>query len=222
MAIRRDSTKRRPDDAGSRRARKGLLPSISNMLVLIVRVVKLWEPTTISRLFRLFLVAFSPLTLIIAIKTSHHCTAKDLQMYVFWISATLATVGFIDAWRLPRGALRKGSIKREFYDIQDPSGAVAAYLATYLLPFMSLQIGTIRDVVAVVVFFLVVLAIFLTSDLAAINPTLYVFGWRVVRARVKSSDGNDPMVVVLLRSKTHLSPGQRVPVVRFGNFLVRK
>lgn len=143
-------------------------------------------------------------------------------MYVFWVTATLAVVGFIDAWRLPRGALRKGSIKREFYDIQDPSGAIAAYLATYLLPFMSLEIGTVRDVISIGVFFLVVLAIFLNSDLAAINPTLYVLGWRVVRARVRSLDGTDPMVVVLLRSKSPLSPGQSVPVVRFGTFLVRK
>lgn len=174
------------------------------------------------RLVRLFLVAFAPLTLIIAIKTSSQWTAKDLQMYVFWITAALALVGFTDAWRLPRGATKKGSTNKEFYDIQDPSGAIAAYLATYLLPFVGLQVTTVRDVLSIAVFFVVVLAIFLSSDLAAINPTLYVFGWRVVRARIRSPNGIDPKVVVLLPSNAHLPPCKSVPVVEFGNFLVRK
>ena len=170
-----------------------------------------WEPTTISRLLRLFLVAFAPLTLIIAIRTSSHWASDDMRRYVFWITSLLTAVGFIDAWRLPRGTQKKSSIHAVFYDIHDPSGAVAAYLATYLLPFVSLQINTMRDILSIGVFFLVVLAIFLNSDLAAINPTLYVFGWRVVRARMETPHGNDPMVVVLLSARSHLPSWPRCP-----------
>lgn len=134
----------------------------------------------------------------------------------------LTVVGLIDAWRLPRGALRKSSIKAIFYDIQDQSNAVAAYVAAYLLPFIRLQLDTIRDVIAVAVFFLVLLLVFVKSDLAAINPTLYATGWRVVRARFKSPDGTDPVVVVLIPNGSHLGPHQHVSVVRFGAFLVQK
>ena len=184
--------------------------------------MKLWEPTALSRLIRLFVVAFAPLTLIMAIQTSNDWLAGELRSYVFWFTASLTVIGFIDAWRLPRGAVKKGSIGAIFYDIQDQSGAVAAYVATYLLPFVGLQLSTVRDVLTLAVFLLVVLAIFLRSDLAAINPTLYVTGWRVVRARVESPDGTDPLVVVLIPNGSHLPPRQSVPVVRFGDFLVQK
>ena len=190
--------------------------------VRIVGTVKFWEPTALSRLVRLFVVAFAPLTLIMAIQTSNDWRAGELRSFVFWVTASLAAAGFIDAWRLPRGALKKGSVEAVFYDIQDQSGSVAAYVATYLLPFVGLQLSTVRDVLTLAVFFLVVLAIFLRSDLPAINPTLYITGWRVVRARVESSDRTDPVVVVLIPTGSHLPPRQSVPVVRFGDFLVQK
>ena len=190
--------------------------------VRIVGTVKFWEPTALSRLVRLFVVAFAPLTFIIAIQTSNDWLAGELRCFVFWATASLAAAGFIDAWRLPRGALKKGSVEAVFYDIQDQSGSVAAYVATYLLPFVGLQLSTVRDVLTLAVFFLVVLAIFLRSDLPAINPTLYVTGWQVVRARVESSDCTDPVVVVLIPIGSHLTPHQSVPVVRFGDFLVQK
>jgi len=180
------------------------------------------EATESTRLVRLFFVAFAPLALIVAIQTSDDWQAGEIRTYVFWVATTWSVVGFTDAWRLPRGAQRKGSTEVVFYDIQDQSGAVAAYLATFLLPFVGLELATARDVLGVIVFFLVVLAIFVQSDLAAINPTLYVTGWRVVRARVESPDGPDPMAVVLIPSGSHLPTGQSISVVRFGEFLVRK
>ena len=143
-------------------------------------------------------------------------------MYVFWLAASWAVWGFIDARRLPRGALRKGSVQAEFYDIQDQSGAIAAYLATFLLPFVGFELSTIQEVLGMLVFFLVVWAIFIQSDLAAINPTLYVFGFRIVRASVRSRGEIDPIVVVLVPRTSHLPCDRSVSVVRFGEFYVRK
>lgn len=184
--------------------------------------MKFWEPTALSRLVRLFVVAFAPLTLILAIQTWDDWLAGELRSYVFWVMAGLTAIGLVDAWRLPRGALKKGSIGAIFYDIQDQSAAVAAYVATYLLPFVGLQLSTVQEVLSLAVFFLVILAIFLRSDLPAINPTLYATGWSVVRARVESPDCSDPVVVVLIPSGSSLPPRQRVQVVRFGNFLIQK
>ncbi|MCY3910101.1 MAG: hypothetical protein OXF99_01225 [bacterium] len=108
------------------------------------------------------------------------------------------------------------------HDIQDQSGPVAGYLATYLLPFVGIDLSDIRNVIGVFVFLIVILAIFLRSDLAATNPTLYLTGWRVVRARIKTADQYDPVVVILFRSGSPLPHNQEVSVVRFGTFLVHK
>lgn len=180
------------------------------------------DATALWRLFRLFLVAFAPLALILAIQTSCDWRSCQIRMYVFWLAAAWAAWGFVDAWRLPRGALRKGSIQAEFYDVQDQSGAIAAYLATFLLPFVGFELSTIQQVLGMLVFFLVVWAIFIQSDLAAINPTLYIFGYRIVRARIRTSTKINPLVVVLIPRTTHLATGQSVSVVRFGKFFVRK
>lgn len=180
------------------------------------------DATALWRLFRLFLVAFAPLALILAIQTSCDWRSCQIRMYVFWLAVAWATWGLVDAWRLPRGALRKGGIQAEFYDIQDQSGAIAAYLATFLLPFVGFDLSTIREVLGIVVFFLVVWAIFIQSDLAAINPTLYIFGYRIVRARFRTNATIDPIVVVLVPRTTHLASDQSVSVVRFGKFFVRK
>lgn len=110
----------------------------------------------------------------------------------------------------------------EFYDIQDQSGAIAAYLATFLLPFVGFELSTIQEVLGILVFFVVVWAIFVQSDLAAINPTLYAFGYRVVRARTRTSTKIDPIAVVLVPRTARLATDQSVSVVRFGRFFVRK
>ena len=180
------------------------------------------DATALWRLFRLFLVAFAPLALILAIQASGDWRSCEIRMYVFWLAASWAAWGFIDARRLPRGALRKASVRADFYDIQDQSGAIAAYLATLLLPFVGFELSTIKEVLGILVFFLVVWAIFVQSDLAAINPTLYVFGFRIVRARVKSRGEIDPIVVVLIPRTSDLPCDQPVSVVRFGDFFVRK
>ena len=180
------------------------------------------DATALWRLFRLFLVAFAPLALILAIQASYDWRSCEIRMYVFWLAAAWAVWGFLDAWRLPRGALRKGSVQVRFYDIQDQSGAIAAYLATFLLPFVGFEFSTIQEVLGVLVFLLVVWAIFIQSDLAAINPTLYVFGFRVVRARVRSRAEIDPIVVVLVPRTSPLACDRSISVVRFGKFLVRK
>ena len=180
------------------------------------------DATALWRLFRLFVVAFAPLALILAIQASYDWRSCEIRMYVFWLATAWAVWGFIDGWRLPRGPLRKGSVQAEFYDIQDQSGAIAAYLATFLLPFVGFEFSTIQEVLGMLVFFFVVWSIFVQSDLAAINPTLYIFGFRIVRARVRSGSEIDPIVVVLVPRTSHLACDQPVSVVRFGKFLVRK
>jgi hypothetical protein len=63
--------------------------------------------------------------------------------------------------------------------VEDRGGEVAGYLATYLLPFVTVAEPSVRDVIGYVVFLVIVAVIYVRSSLVQINPTLYLFGWRL-------------------------------------------
>jgi hypothetical protein len=63
--------------------------------------------------------------------------------------------------------------------VEDRGGEVAGYLATYLLPFVTVSEPGVRDVVGYALFLMVVAVIYVRSSLVQINPTLYLFGWRL-------------------------------------------
>ena len=172
---------------------------------------------------RLFIVAYVPLAVILAIQT---CNAwpwhiGEPRTYVFLITLIWSAWGLVDGYRLPKGTLRKGSIKATVHDIHDQSGAVAAYLATYLLPFIGIDF-TIQETLSLLVFLAVICLIFIGSDLVAINPTIYIFRWRVVRAKVTYPSSINPMPVVLIYKGSQLLHNKTIDVVQLDKVLVMK
>lgn len=165
-------------------------------------------------LLRLFVTSFAPLTAILAIQNSDGVWPIQDSM-AFWAFAILAVVGLLDAFRLPRGARRRSHRRVNLSGIKDEGGQVAAYLATYLLPFLNVDIDGWREATAIAVYFGVLLVVFLRSDLALVNPALYLAGWRVISA---SSD--ERRVLVLVERHAMLTEGPN-HVVSFGRFLVQ-
>jgi hypothetical protein len=70
--------------------------------------------------------------------------------------------------------------------VEDQGSEVAAYLATYLLPFVTLSEPSDRDVISYLLFILVAALIYIQSDLLQINPVLYLFRRRVVKVTTKA------------------------------------
>jgi len=132
----------------------------------------------------------------------------------FWTLTALGLLGSIDAFRLPYGATRKGRTRASITDIADEGGQVAAYLATYLLPFLGIQVKDWRDLTALLIYLAVLLVVFLRSDLALVNPALYITGWRVMSAR---RDGD--RVLILVPRRLAVLPGDCY-VRGFGKFLI--
>jgi hypothetical protein len=120
-----------------------------------------------------------------------------------WLAIGVA--GFVDAARLLHGVGRRGRHSVRFSVVADAGGAVAAYLATYLLPFISAPPTTAGDIAAYCVYFMVVFVIYIRSDMAFVNPTLYVLGRRVVDA---TREDNGRQVLVVCKTP----PGERVDV----------
>jgi hypothetical protein len=113
-----------------------------------------------------------------------------------WLWCGLAAFGVIDGWRLTRGASRKGSTVQQFTEIRDQGATVAGYLATYLLPLIGLSVNGLRDIAAYLIYFVVALVVFVRSDLALVNPTLYLLGWRVVAGKINNTGNATPASAV--------------------------
>lgn len=173
-------------------------------------------------LFRLFVASYAPLALIFAVRESDSLLPLH-QSIPFLLLALIAVVGLADAYRLPRGMLDKGTIQVTLFDVRDQSSQVAAYIATYLLPFLGIEFSGWRDSLAVLAYFIILFVVFVRSDLPLVNPAMYVAGWRVVSAmRLRESregDKHQERVLMLVPRRTTLSDGE-IRVVRLGQFLV--
>jgi hypothetical protein len=121
---------------------------------------------------QLFLSSYAPLFAILAIRFNG--TALKT------VCAVLAGYGvlylMVVVWLVPRLAQPRSY---PVDSVDDAAGEVAGYLATYLLPFVAVPSPSAADLAAYCIVGVVIAVIFTRSELARINPTLYLLGWRV-------------------------------------------
>jgi hypothetical protein len=119
----------------------------------------------------LFLSSYAPLFLILAIRF------RSSTLVV--ACAALAVLGFAAGISV---LVRFRQVARSSWavrTVEDRGAEVAGYLATYLLPFVTVTEPDVRDVIGYMLFFVIVAVIYIRSSLVQINPTLYLFGWRL-------------------------------------------
>jgi hypothetical protein len=132
----------------------------------------------------LLLGAYSPVALIIA--------ARVVPEPIGWISlgigvlGAFAWVGFL-TWA-PHGH----SWTSEVADPEPVDTEVTAYIVSLLLPIVAAVSPDLGDVIAYCICGALILFVAYVSDLAAFNPFVYIFGYRVLRAEV---DG-EPAIVL--------------------------
>jgi hypothetical protein len=120
----------------------------------------------------LFLSSYSPLFGLLAI--------RFVQPWL-WISCVvLAAFGAGSLWLLLRLNSQSSRGPYVLTSVQDAGVEAAAYLASYLLPFLTVSTPTARDVAAYLGFLAVAATISLRSSVAQVNPLLYLFGYRVL------------------------------------------
>jgi hypothetical protein len=78
----------------------------------------------------------------------------------------------------------------------DAGADVSGYLASYLLPFLTVSSPSATDLAAYVVFLLVAGLIYVRSGLMQINPTVYLLGWRVLRASIPVGAGTKEVFLI--------------------------
>jgi hypothetical protein len=144
-------------------------------------------PTTTAIRARLFVSSYAPLFLLLALRFD------DAVLRL--LALGVGVVGVLDALRLIEWQPRRiGSSPYTVSEVRDHGSQVAGYLVSYLLPFLPLADPSGADLVAYALFLCIVGVIFVRSDMAEINPTLYLLGRRVLQ--IKTSEGWSGFAVV--------------------------
>lgn len=93
-------------------------------------------------------------------------------------------------------------------------GDVLAYTATYLVPFLGLDLAKSDDVVVFCGFLLVIGIVYVNSDMLFVNPLLSIAGYHSFW--VTDEDGHE---YSLITRRTHLDPDQIIRPAQVGRYV---
>jgi hypothetical protein len=163
---------------------------------------------------RLFFVSYVPLCAIAAVRAlprrivfhGGHLAYGSLAWFL------LACWGLFDGRNLIAGSRKKGVTRQAFTDIRNQGNAVSGYLATYLLTFIASPLEGWRTVLVYLFYFMVALVVFVRSDMALVNPTMYLYGYSAYAAKLTDGAGHivGGDVVVLCRNSRALKGSTEV------------
>jgi hypothetical protein len=125
----------------------------------------------------LFLSSYLPLFLLIGIRSISESNLIAIVCGVLVLAGAFGTLLFLSTSR------RKSRGRYELLDVEKRDGDVAAYAATYLLPFVTVFSGHWRDVLSLAAFIAFLGVIYVRSRLIYVNPLLAFFGyhlWQVI------------------------------------------
>lgn len=187
-----------------------------------------------SRILRveLFAISYVPLFLILAIRTlpSKEKIVRDLQHHDLCALATptafltLSVFGLVVMAVIVRHSRRISGTTLTLKSISDRGSEAAAYLATYILPFVMFDEDSWQVWAAFSVYLAVLAVVTVNSDLILTNPTLYLIRRRIAEATFERSRGPSDKfdVTALLVCKSGHRAGDRVEVVEFAGGYLEK
>jgi hypothetical protein len=136
----------------------------------------------------LFLSSYLPLFILVGLRSAGESDLVAVSCGVLALLGALGTVLFLSTAR------RKPPGRYELLDVEKRDGDVAAYAATYLLPFVTVFSGRWRDVVSLAAFITFLGVIYVRSRLIYVNPLLAFFGyhlWQVIAATAGTGRDTD-------------------------------
>jgi len=133
------------------------------------------------------------------------------------IAFFLVVMGLLIVAVLLHNARRVSEVRWTVVDPRDQGGAVAGYLATYLLPLLSISAQGWRTAAAYGIYFITLYLVFIrTESLVLVNPTLYVLNYRIYDVEIDARDAGDRRRVLIL-TKSQVARGIDVDVVPLGD-----
>jgi hypothetical protein len=146
---------------------------------------------TLDRLSRswvnwsLFFSSYTPLFVLLGIRS----VGKSATLVT--ISGVLIVLGCVGTVAFLLSTTRKPAGRYELLDVESRDADVAAYAATYLLPFITVTEGGWREVISLAAFVAFLGVVYTRSRLIYVNPVLFVMGWHLWRVVPKTEGAAD-------------------------------
>jgi hypothetical protein len=78
-------------------------------------------------------------------------------------------------------------IYRKLTDFKKKDNELAAYLVTYVVPFLTLPFSNVFEFIAIIILFISIFVLYTTTDMVYVNPVFSIFGYKIYEA--KTEDG---------------------------------
>jgi hypothetical protein len=162
--------------------------------------------------FLLFLSSYSPAWLILAIRSF------ERSCILFWVSVGLAVVSSGAFVLFVWAARQHAAMRVTVTDIEPRDAELAAYVATYLLPFVVVFGAALQDAIALGVFLGIIGLLWVNSSALYLNPLLAVAGYHLyVVILTPTGEAYDPLPrSFLLAKRNDITPGCTIRVDRLA------
>jgi hypothetical protein len=196
--------------------------AIATLIVLPIAALSLTGRTAKALMAAAFLIAAILVTAGIARGWLHPMAMDQSKPQTQATSAGIAfgfcAIAVLLVATILHSATRVSAPNLPITDPRDQGGAVAGYLAAYLLPLLSIDGGGWRITAAYAIYLMTVYVVFIRSDnLVLVNPTLYIFGYRIFDVEVDSKDPGNRRRVLLLTKQKILPTTKRVAALPLGD-----
>lgn len=153
----------------------------------------------------LFLTAYYPLFLIIAIKNTH----RQNLLPIFWkafisLIALVIVLGLflyilIQIFLYTQNHATKKTITVE--KVKDLSNESLSYILTYLIAFLQINLTTPNDIICIFILLFIIGVIYTSSNLIHVNPILYLLGYNIYEAEVATSSIDKKVPVIIIANR---------------------
>jgi hypothetical protein len=158
----------------------------------------------------LFLGSYAPAFVIFAIR------AYDSSCAMFAIATSLTGIGILSTLGFLAFARKRAAYHVEVVTIEPRNSELAAYVATYILPFVTVMQGSWQEVASLGVFLFFIGLLYVRSGMLYLNPLLALFGYSVAVGSVKpvgvSSDGAEILQQFMILRDPNTRTGDRLTV----------
>ena len=160
-----------------------------------------------------------PLFLLIALRSIHHSDGIAIVAGALTLLGCAGTAAFLWAAR------RKTAGDYQLIEVENRDSDVAAYAATYLLPFLTVFSGSWQDVASLAAFIAIIGLVYVRSRLIYVNPVLALLGfrlWRVIplTAGAQPDAAHTPWPRFLLTGTSRIAKGQIISARRVTDDLL--
>ena len=161
----------------------------------------------------LFITAYLPLSIIMFIKYYKFNTIALLTTgFILLISLMCC---FIVIQILDETNKTEGTIY-EVVKIEDQSQMSLNYLFTYIIPFITMTLDDISNLISIGIFIFITLIIYVNSNLLYMNPFLNICGYSILKVNLKNECGQYSYMLITQNKNKYIRACQNIIIVPFN------